>query len=64
MINSSIKKAELFKIKFQCQIWFGNVKSSRPEVFCKEGVLTNFEKNHRKTPVPNKVCHFNKVAGL
>ena len=25
---------------------------SRPEVFCKKGVLKNFEKIHRKTPVP------------
>ena len=34
-------------------------RSSRPEMFCKKGVL----KIHRKTPVPQSLF-FNKVAGL
>ena len=37
-------------------------RSSRPEVFCKKGVLRNFTKFTRKTPVPYLL--FNKVAGL
>ena len=36
-------------------------RSSRPEVFCKKGVLRNSEKIHRKTPVPD--LFFNKIAG-
>ena len=53
-------------------ITFYNIcRSSRPEVFCKKGVLRNFTKftgKHLcqslilKTPVPES--HFNKVAGL
>ena len=31
-------------------------------MFCKKGVLTNFTKIHRKTPVPESL--FNEVAGL
>ena len=30
-------------------------RSSRPEVFCKKGVLRNFPKIHRKTPVPESL---------
>ena len=37
-------------------------RSSRPEVFCKIGVLRNFAKIHKKAPVPESL--FNKVAGL
>ena len=40
----------------------GTVRSSRPEVFCKKGVLRNFAKLTEK-----HVCQslfFNKVAGL
>ena len=39
-----------------------NTRSSRPEVFCKKGLLRNFAKFTRK-----HLCHslfFNKVAGL
>ena len=32
------------------------LRRSRPEAFCKKGVLKNFEKIHRKTPVPES--HF------
>ena len=35
----------------------GNGRSSRPDVFCRKGVLRNF---HRKTPVPESLS--NKVA--
>ena len=28
-------------------------RSSRPEMFCKKGVLRKFRKIHRKTPVPD-----------
>ena len=37
-------------------------RSSRPLVFCKKGVLKNFAKIHRKTPMSEPF--FNKVAGL
>ena len=30
-------------------------RSSRPEVICKKGVLRNFTKIHRKTPVPESL---------
>ena len=30
----------------------GLCRSSRPEVFCKKGVLQKFRQIHRKTPVP------------
>ena len=36
--------------------------SSRPEVFCKKGVLTNFTKFAGNSPVPESL--FNKVADL
>ena len=37
-------------------------RSSRPEVFCKTGVLRNFAKINRKTPVAESL--FNKVPAL
>ena len=36
-------------------VFKGNVRSSRPEVFCKKGVLTKFHKTHMKTPVPESL---------
>ena len=32
-----------------------NDRSSRLEVFCKKGVVRNFAKIHRKTPVPESL---------
>ena len=42
-------------------------RSSCPEVFCKEGVLKNFAKIHRKTPVPETMaqvfsCEFCEIS--
>ena len=39
---------------------FRDVRSSSPEVFCKKGVLKNFEKNHWKTPVPQPATSLKK----
>ena len=43
----------LFLIKLQTGTNSNHsLTSSRPEVFCKKGVLTNFTKIHMKTSVP------------
>ena len=39
------------------------VRSRRPEVFCKKGVLRNFTKTHRKTPVPASLFTYNSSSG-
>ena len=45
------------------------IRSSRPEVFCKKDVLRNFEKIHKKTPVPESLtptqrfsCEFCEIS--
>ena len=47
-------------ISLKLKLWSSN-RSSRPEMFCKKGVLENFVK-FRKTPEPESL--FDKVADL
>ena len=52
----------MFTSKEVFEMFSGNPRSSRPEVFCKKGVLRNFTKFTGK-----HLCQslfFNKVAGL
>ena len=46
----------------ECKTQSINYRSSRPEVFCKKGVLWNFAKFTGKQPCQS--LFFNKVAGL
>ena len=54
-INSELQSAFLYalcELLEEQALLCGNNRSSRLEVFCKKGVLRNFEKIQRKAPVP------------